>query len=748
MEMPPLSDDHVQEILNARKLWSVHLHTLGPQIQQMVRLLCCCGPQLLQLLRKVCVQISDLSASTALVVARAALDAVLSSCLAGQDPAPSSSSTAKVEESDKDGPPASLPAALIGSAHLARVLNFLAAVVTHPPVKAAALQLCRGLQKSDEKYADLLPCLCLVLNSVSTTPAHVQSQECVVSIFQALLDADICLLTAADVDETAYLSAALPAREPIVTIITGLWDHLANAEHNYSSLLPALRTLTLLTERNYTFQHLHRVLERKRHALWAFFDKMAAGFNKDSSDCLSTLSTALELMRTLVKVVAAPRHQRSATVPVATLSEALRWRTSSSTTAPIDEDNSEVRHPLLALQDFLRHSCTEEESMDSLRDNVSALIDILQSESTDSSADSSAVRKDVVETVIPMAEPLSLLFTRRPIVSDSTADEDRLMSSYWLSSHHHHHTHWTAEEPESETDHVRCDLLEMAQSCLAADVDLVAMTERLCKSHTEPTEILGRAAAASSAAAITATATTSNSTLLSIKGRGVNSTRSAETLAHGRPILSTARDHSSSRPYVAPMRGRGFGRPGGVNGRNDPFRSRAPNTSRPPSLHVDDFVALEKNGGAVGGASSSTGVGNNVYAGGKTQRGGARVGGGGGNRIGRGGNFSSSDRGRFSFQQPPRREALRSRPGGAGGGGSTSSASGGPAKWGDDPYLHSQSSSSSSSSSLAETRSASGRFPSANRVWTNNAATKERYTSASSAASSANRSRHTRTFSR
>ncbi len=44
---------------------------------------------------------------------------------------------------------------------------------------------------------------------------------------------------------------------------------------------------------------------------------------------------------------------------------------------------------------------------------------------------------------------------------------------------------------------------------------------------------------------------------------------------------------------VAPMRGRGFGRPGMTGGRHDPFRSRPPNTSRPPSMHVDDFVKME-----------------------------------------------------------------------------------------------------------------------------------------------------------
>lgn len=46
------------------------------------------------------------------------------------------------------------------------------------------------------------------------------------------------------------------------------------------------------------------------------------------------------------------------------------------------------------------------------------------------------------------------------------------------------------------------------------------------------------------------------------------------------------------------MRGRGYrrggtGGAGGTGTGGDVFRSRPPNTSRPPSLHVDDFVALE-----------------------------------------------------------------------------------------------------------------------------------------------------------
>jgi len=46
---------------------------------------------------------------------------------------------------------------------------------------------------------------------------------------------------------------------------------------------------------------------------------------------------------------------------------------------------------------------------------------------------------------------------------------------------------------------------------------------------------------------------------------------------------------------VAPMRGRGFGRGMSTN-RGDMFRSRPPNTSRPPSMHVDDYMKMEMQG--------------------------------------------------------------------------------------------------------------------------------------------------------
>lgn len=52
--------------------------------------------------------------------------------------------------------------------------------------------------------------------------------------------------------------------------------------------------------------------------------------------------------------------------------------------------------------------------------------------------------------------------------------------------------------------------------------------------------------------------------------------------------------------FKAPMRGIGVMRRGQQRGRasnrgRDPFRDRAQNTSRPPSMHVDDFVKMATN---------------------------------------------------------------------------------------------------------------------------------------------------------
>ncbi|XP_029676694.1 protein virilizer [Formica exsecta] len=115
------------------------------------------------------------------------------------------------------------------------------------------------------------------------------------------------------------------------------------------------------------------------------------------------------------------------------------------------------------------------------------------------------------------------------------------------------------------------DLLALAAELLPADFNLLAEAQNLC-SKTPPDDATQP---------------------LQSKPQDENQENRTEKQAS--PMVK------SKQPFVAPIRGRtqftnslrGGGVSGGVGRGADPFRSRPPNTSRPPSLHVDEFVALE-----------------------------------------------------------------------------------------------------------------------------------------------------------
>lgn len=70
-----LKPDEVSWAINLRKLWSAHLHSHSTAIQELVARLCTTTNHLLlNLLRRVCVQLSDLAANSAVMIARGILD--------------------------------------------------------------------------------------------------------------------------------------------------------------------------------------------------------------------------------------------------------------------------------------------------------------------------------------------------------------------------------------------------------------------------------------------------------------------------------------------------------------------------------------------------------------------------------------------------------------------------------------------------------------------------------------------------
>ena len=118
----PLKDTEISWAINLRKLWSAHLHSHTNTIQEIVARLCTTThPPLLNLLRRVCIQLSDLAANSAVMIGRGLLDTVHTAMI----------SKAKEEEGKLS----------TCNSHVARLLNFLACLVTHSPLKCAILQL-------------------------------------------------------------------------------------------------------------------------------------------------------------------------------------------------------------------------------------------------------------------------------------------------------------------------------------------------------------------------------------------------------------------------------------------------------------------------------------------------------------------------------------------------------------------------------------------------------------------------------
>lgn len=150
------------------------------------------------------------------------------------------------------------------------------------------------------------------------------------------------------------------------------------------------------------------------------------------------------------------------------------------------------------------------------------------------------------------------------LVSDeiaATSYAEQLTTAYWCAKPSP--SRFAEEEnpqpaPQQQPgEMVPCDLIEMIKLCLPPETNLSSDCKRLLHLSASP-----------------------------------QSNRERTTSA---PCFRTRRvevEPSTGRPEKKIYsRGRGFSR--APPSRGDLFRSRPPNTSRPPSLHVDDFLALE-----------------------------------------------------------------------------------------------------------------------------------------------------------
>lgn len=166
--LKPLTEDEVNQLINFRKLWSAHLLILANDLEKLITSFILCSSFIIQqLLRRICVQISDLSSPASTLVVRCVLEALLNALL--------SSSDDKLTES------------------LFYVLNFLSYMFTHPPFKLAFIHTVHIGDKLDEKYSSIVAKLLRLLKQNANDQISSNFNQVILDLLYSLCNPDVNL---------------------------------------------------------------------------------------------------------------------------------------------------------------------------------------------------------------------------------------------------------------------------------------------------------------------------------------------------------------------------------------------------------------------------------------------------------------------------------------------------------------------------------------------------------------------------
>uniref|UniRef100_A0A8C2WXY3 Vir like m6A methyltransferase associated n=1 Tax=Cyclopterus lumpus TaxID=8103 RepID=A0A8C2WXY3_CYCLU len=469
-----ISVQDVAVALNTRKLWSMHIRAQWKVLSEALRCVCATScPPLLAMLRRLCVQLADLSSPTALLIKKTLLELLLEDVCWGQ---------------------------------VLRLLSLMDALVSQKACKSAALHLLSGSVSGDEQLADLFPLLLSLL--VPPADHSLQQQQCselVGTILLSLCDQDISLVVSPPgencVSEAEQLANALPGREMMPLVCNALLEVLGNSESSVPLLLTCIRTLTFLTEHDFGLYHLKIALKKYATGLCSLLKRLVLAFNKDSADLLSAL---LDFLR----------------------------QTLNTETMKL---------------------CKEDDSLETMLETVIVLRQTLET-ATDSppAADT--------EPTLPAPEALGAQFNHRTVFILSEALDEQL-KTLWFSP-------LQTDDIEADLDMMKVDLVGLAQEC-CPELDLKVELERSFMS--EPS---------------------SPGDTKAPKGFRLGKHKHETFITSGKSdyIEPAKRAHIMAAPRGRGGRG-GFGQ--NLCRPHDIFRQRKQNTSRPPSMHVDDFVAAE-----------------------------------------------------------------------------------------------------------------------------------------------------------
>ncbi|EDW85854.1 uncharacterized protein Dwil_GK23286 [Drosophila willistoni] len=531
-----LQQQHKQRLITERKLWSAHLHPQSGQIAKLVEALAPSSfPQLSELLQRVCMQLSDLAPNMTLLIAKTITE-LLCNEYHGSN--------------------------CIPTTNLERLLRFSTRLCAFAPLKSSMLSILSG------KFWELFQSL-LALNEFNEVVSN--CQEAVHRILDSFLDSGISLISHKSMAQpTLNLAAALPPKELIPRVIDAVFSNLTSVEVTHGISILAVRNLVILTEHDFTFYHLAQLLKQKITELQAWMERVI--LHNETVEYNANIESLILLLRSLTQIEPPPSMtampQRTLKLGANELAQLVEFQDIELDKPPVLTRILSVleRHRAVANEAALRDlkqlivlHASKQDAAHSAVEMSSELESGAETNPTATGAVPAGGASLNVEPYLPQAEGIVTQYEARPIFTRfcATAENVQLTARYWLEPLP---IEVIEDMNEPLYERIACDLTDLANVCLNPDLNLTGDCKRV----------------------------------LHLSG----SPQSNREMTPTAPCFRTRRvevEPTTGRPekkmFVSAVRGRGFARP--PPSRGDLFRSRPPNTSRPPSLHVDDFLALE-----------------------------------------------------------------------------------------------------------------------------------------------------------
>ncbi|XP_053659938.1 protein virilizer [Anopheles marshallii] len=622
----PLLPAELSRLIQERQLWSAHLHPQSPAIGELIQTLCTSSyTPMLAVLSRVCLQLSDLAPNMTLLISKSLADLIVQEQL--------------------------LPCGLASTSH-ARLVSFLATLVCHASVKISVLSILPGR---------IMDMLMGVLLNPGQTPAHQQTQQHIYLTFQSLFDAEIALMFGDTIDPALQLACSLPPKDIIESFCAACTVNVTCADIGLGVLMAGLRTMLLLTEHDTTYVILMSNIMRKREGWCAVLHKFLRKAKESSETYRALFALLCDFWRSLVtfdndgcvnlpkRTVKLPLEQLGQLMPLYEEGDEDALQLMLSCLEELmalfkGEEIADSKKPPTELNDSTAAMDTavpaQTRATDSLCDNLTYLhtqvkMEITSAKLAQGKAAVTPIDWSVVSVdPLPQAEGIVTQYGSRSVYLLSEDCDEQLKATDWFG--------FTPCDDDLEREQIPCDLQDLAKVCLAGETNLTADCKRLLHLSASP-----------------------------------HSNRDRLTTA---PCFRTRRvevEPSTGRPekkiFATPLRGRGFSRTPTTRG--DLFRSRPPNTSRPPSLHVDDFLALETCGAQPTGPTGYNKLSRDIITirGTNRSRGrfpdrGARSGGGGGGAGGGNSNGSGGSGGNGGHWQSAPSGNSGGNSGGVGGG--------------------------------------------------------------------------------